>query len=76
MHSHEKEMRGHMRREDHDAWYPFCVSLFELSCQFSLDISAKKYMALNSFLDRVLNENYEYFSPKNLMSKNRKIFDF
>ena len=54
----------------------FCASLFELSCQFSLDSSAKKYMVLNSFLDRVLNENYEYFSPKNLMSKNRKIFDF
>lgn len=52
----------------------FCASLFELSCEHSLDSTFKKYKVLNSFLDRVLNENYEYFSPKKLISKNKKIF--
>ena len=52
----------------------FCASLFDLSSNFSNDKSYEKYRYLNSFLDRVLNKNYEYFPPFNLIKKDKIIY--
>lgn len=52
----------------------FCASLFDLSSSFSNDKSYEKYRYLNSFLDRVLNKNYDYFPPLNLIKKDKIIY--
>ena len=52
----------------------FCASLFDLSSRFSNDKSYEKYKYLNSFLDRVLNKNYDYFPPLNLVQRNKKYY--
>jgi hypothetical protein len=52
----------------------FCASLFNLSSRFSNDKSYEKYKYLNSFLDRVLNKNYDYFPPLNLVQRNKKYY--
>lgn len=52
----------------------FCASLFDLSSRFSNEKSYEKYKYLNSFLDRVLNKNYDYFPPLNLVQRNKKFY--
>lgn len=52
----------------------FCISLFDLSCQHSNNKSFEKYKILNSFLDRFITKNYDYFSGIISVKKNPSLF--
>ena len=52
----------------------FCMSLFDLSCQFSNDRSFEKYKVLNSFLDRFISKNYTYLSAIISVKKNKNLY--
>lgn len=54
----------------------FCISLFDLSCEHSKNKSFEKYKILNSFLDRFLTKNYDYFSGIISVKKDERLFQF
>ena len=52
----------------------FCISLFELSCEYSNSRTIQKYKVLNAFLDRFLTKNYVYLSDKITVKRNNKLY--
>ena len=48
--------------------------IYRINKKEIINLRYEKYRYLNSFLDRVLNKNYEYFPPFNLIKKDKIIY--